>query len=180
MKLLADALASGGHRLIVYTPSNLPEGFDPGDLEFRPPVSSSDLVRQLHEEADLLLLLTSFEPGLMEVLRTQFPSKLVDYTAAAVPILVVAPEQSSVAAYVQERPMVAELLCDPAPQHVLSTVNSLSKDPERLVSLARGAARAGAEDFGYESVYAKFCEAMRMGIHEAESVGDQETKGPKV
>jgi hypothetical protein len=174
LKLLAEALASSGHRLIVYTPSGLPQGFDPGHLVFRPPVSSSDLVRQLHEEADLLLLLTSFEPGLMEVLRTQFPSKLVDYTAAAVPILVVAPEQSSVAAYVQERPTVAELLCDPAPEHVLSKLSALAADPERMLSLACGAAQVGAEDFGYENVYAKFCRAMRMGIHEAESVRDQE------
>ena len=169
LKLLAGALAAAGHRLIVYTPSNLPAGFDPGHLEVRPPVSSADLVRQLHKEADLLLLLTSFEPELLEVLRTQFPSKLVDYTAAAVPILVVAPEQSSVAAYLQNRPMAAELLCDPVPERVLTMINSLAKDPERLVSLAHGAAQAGAEDFSYENVYAKFCEAMRMGREEAES-----------
>ena len=133
-------------------------------LEIRAPLSSSELVRQLHEEADLLLLLTSFEPDLMEVIRTQFPSKMVDYTAAAVPILVVAPEQSGIADYLEERPQVAQLVCDPSPDGVRAAVNTLAADPAKMVSLARGAAAAGEEDFGYETSYRKFCQAMGQGV----------------
>lgn len=164
LKLMAGALAAVGHRLILYTPSKLPQGFDPGNLEIRAPLSSSDLVRRLHEEADLLLLLTSFEPGLMEVIRTLFPSKMVDYTAAAVPILVVAPEQSGIADYLQERPRAAQLVCDPSPASVRAAVDSLAADPAEMFSLARGAAQAGEEDFGYETAYRRFCRAMRCGV----------------
>lgn len=163
LKLLAGALMAVGHRLILYTPSNLPPGFEPGHLEIRTPLSSSELVRQLHEEADLLLLLTSFEPDLMEVIRTQFPSKMVDYTAAAVPILVVAPEQSGIADYLQERPTAAQLVCGPSPDGVRAAVDSLAADPMEMLALARGAAQAGKEDFGYETSYRKFCGAMRAG-----------------
>lgn len=163
LKLLASALGAGGHRLILYTPSNLPLGFEPGHLEIRAPLSSSELVRQLHKEADLLLLLTSFEPGLMEVIRTQFPSKMVDYTAAAVPILVVAPGQSGIADYLQERPTAAQLVCDPSPDGVRAAVDLLATDPERMLALARGAGQAGEEDFGYETGYRRFCGAMRCG-----------------
>jgi glycosyltransferase involved in cell wall biosynthesis len=161
---LAGALAAGGHRLILYTPSNLPPGFKPGHLEIRAPLSSPELVRRLHEEADLLLLLTSFEPGLMEVIRTQFPSKMVDYTAAAVPILVVAPEQSGIADYLQERPTSAQLVCDPSPDAVRVAVNTLAADPAKMISLARGAAAAGEEDFGCRQAYARFCHAMGQGV----------------
>lgn len=164
LKLLAGVLAAGGHRLILYTPSNLPPGFEPGHLEIRAPLSSSELVRQLHEEADLLLLLTSFEPGLMEVIRTQFPSKMVDYTAAAVPILVVAPEQSGIADYLREWPTAAQLVCDPAPDGVRAAVDSLAADPEGMLALACGAAQAGQDDFGYETSYLKFCGAMVKGV----------------
>lgn len=160
LKKLADVLTQDGHRLIVYTPSPIPATYKNDPLEIRAPLSSSELTKKLHEEADLLLLLTSFEPELLPVLRTQFPSKLVDYTAAAVPILFVAPKESCVAAYLLGRPELGRLVFDPNPIHVAKVVCSMAKKSNDLNTLARAALEFGRDEFGYEKVYAKFCKSM--------------------
>lgn len=160
IRQLGDALAKDGHRLILYTPSKNPPGLNTGHLEIRAPLPSSELIRRLHEEADLLLLLTSFEPELLEIMRTQFPSKLVDYTAAAVPILFVAPKESCIAAYLLERPDMGSLIYDSNPTKISAVINCMASSPKEMLSLARAAVKAGHDDFGYEKAYTKFCHCV--------------------
>lgn len=157
---IAAALQAKGHRLILYTPSEPPSDFKPVHLEIRRPLASSELVRRLHEEADLLLLLGNFDPSMREISRTQFPSKLVDYTAAAVPILVVAPEDSCVASYIAERPRAATLLCDPSAEAVCAAVDQLSGRRQDLPGLAMGAVEAGLSDFSHDAGWSVFCAAV--------------------
>src|SRR5262249_11798624 len=110
LESIAEALALRSHHLVVYTPSTPPTSFRPTHLELRAALPSSELVKRVHEEADILLLLSNFDQGHRETLHTLFPSKMVDYTAAAVAILVVAPEDSCIAAYLRGRPLAGQLL----------------------------------------------------------------------
>lgn len=157
---VAIALKSKGHRLIIYTPNEPPKDFRPQALEIRGPLPSTELVRALHEEADLLLLMTNFEEANRDTVRTLFPSKIVDYTASAVPILVAAPEYACILDYLGESPDAAAFVTSEAPASVSAAVDELMHDAPRRQRLARGAVAAGERDFSYAKAWEKFAAAM--------------------
>jgi hypothetical protein len=157
---VAAALAERGHKLVVYTPSQPPHGFEARAMEIRAPLPSAELVKNLHAKADLLLLWTDFSEDNREITKTLFPSKLVDYTAAAVPVLVVAPPDACIVDYLSKRPQAGELSTDPAPRLVAMKVDELARDPQRRRQLAEVAVAAGKEDFGYEKAFGQFCDAL--------------------
>ena len=161
---IAGALAAKGHRFLAYTPS-LPSSTSsvPRHLELRSPIPSAELVAKLHDEADILLLFTDFSAASREVMRTLFPSKLADYTAAAVPIIVVAPQDASIVDYLRARPHAARLLTELDPQCVVSAVDEIVGDDTSWRRLAQGAAEAGTEDFDYAKGFSGFCAALRRG-----------------
>ena len=159
MEKIGEALAARGHRLVVYTPSQPSADFRPRHIELRPPLPSAELVQKLHDEADLLLLLSDFSQR--ESLRTLFPSKMVDYTAAAVPILVVAPEDACIARYLKKWPLAGQLLCDDSPSAIADAVDALARDPGALQTLAEGAVSAGERNFSYEKAFEMFCSTIR-------------------
>jgi len=64
----------------------------------RDEVKTEDMPRVL-AEADCAFLPLSFDPGMRHVVETSFPSKIAEYLAAGVPILVHAPSYSSVSRY---------------------------------------------------------------------------------
>jgi glycosyltransferase involved in cell wall biosynthesis len=157
---IGAALAARGHRLIVYTLSQPAPGFRAQNIELRPPQPSiTELVKSVHNEADVLLLLTDFSQR--ESLRTLFPSKMVDYTAAAVPILVVAPEDASIAQYLKKWPLAGQLLCDDSPAAIADAVDALARDPGARQTLAAGAVSAGEQNFSYEKAFEMFCSVIR-------------------
>lgn len=159
MERIGAALAARGHRFIVYTPSGPPAGFAPQHMELRPPLPSAELVERLHDEADILLLLSDFSER--ESLRTLFPSKMVDYTAAAVPILAVAPEDACIARHLRKWPQVGRLLCDDAHEAIADGVDDLARDPAARQRLAEGAVAAGNENFSHKKAFAQFSAALR-------------------
>jgi len=160
MEDMARALRARGHRLIVYSPNRPPADLKLQHLEVRPPVPSADLVKALHEEADVMLLLTNFDQRNREAVQTLFPSKLVDYTGAAVAILVVAPEDACITAYLRERPKAARWLGDDSPEAVAREVDRLARDPALRRELAEGAVEAGLLDFDYAKVFGRFSQAL--------------------
>lgn len=161
---IAGALQNHGHRLILYSGTKPPEGFVPQHIERRDPVPAAELVQRLHEEAELLLLYTDFSSSMREVVKTLFPSKLVDYTAAAVPIMVVAPDYACIVDYLRSRPTAAELVTDNNPQVVASAIEHLLAQPEKRKMLAEGAVEAGLEDFEHAKVFGKFCQAVARRV----------------
>jgi hypothetical protein len=163
LEQVAAELARNGHRLVVYTPSQPQPGVKLVHMDLRAPIPSRELVERMHAEADLLLLWTDFSLADRDVVRTLFPSKMVDYTAAAVPILVVAPGEACIASYLQSRPEAAELLTTDDPQVVARTVDDLASRPEHRRALAAGAVRAGHADFSYERAWSFFLSAMQRG-----------------
>ena len=157
---IAGVLKENGHQLILYSGTKPPEGFTPQHIERCDPVPAAQLVERLHEEADLLLLYTDFSSSMREIVKTLFPSKMVDYTAAAVPIVVVAPGYACIVDYLRSRPMAAELVTDNSPEVVASAIERLLADPERRKLLAQGAVDAGLQDFDHAKVFGQFCDAL--------------------
>lgn len=153
-------LARHGHRLVVYTPSQPPPSLALSHLDLRAPLPSQELVQRMHDEADILLLWTDFSPANREVVRTLFPSKMVDYTAAAVPIVVVAPQDACIVQFLSSSPEAAELLTTDQPEAVSRAVEDLALEPDRRMALARGAVTAGHEDFSYERAWNIFTRSL--------------------
>ena len=158
---IAGVLKENGHQLILYSGTKPPEGFTPQHIERRDPVPAAQLVERLHEEADLLLLYTDFSSSMREIVKTLFPSKMVDYTAAAVPIVVVAPGYACIVDYLRSRPMAAELVTDNNPEVVASAIERLLAQSEKRKMLAEGAMEAGLQDFDHAKVFGQFCDALR-------------------
>lgn len=165
---IALALRTKGHRLIAYTPSRPSADFRPRALEIRAALPSAELVKTLHEEADMLLLLTSFAEASRRQVETLFPSKMVDYAAAAVPVVVAAPEYACIVNYLQQRPTAGHLLLSDRGSDVLAAVEKLAADPARRHAFAQGAVAAGLEDFSYENAWDQFTAAMRRKRRESE------------
>jgi len=161
---IAGVLKKHGHRLILYSGTKPSDGFTPQHMERREPVPAMELVKRLHEEADLLLLYTDFTSAMREVVKTLFPSKLVDYTAAAVPIVVAAPDYACIVDYLRSRPTAAELVTDKNPEVVASAIEHLLAQPEKRKMLAEGAVEVGMEDFDHAKVFGKFCQAVGRGV----------------
>lgn len=157
---IAGVLKKHGHRLILYSGTKPPEGFTPQHIQRRDPVPAVELVQRLHEQADLLLLYTDFSSAMREIVKTLFPSKLVDYTAAAAPIVLAAPDYACIVDYLRSRPTAAELVTDNNPEVVASAIEQLLADPERRDLLANGAVEAGMKDFDHAKVFGQFCEAI--------------------
>ncbi|MFM6173234.1 MAG: glycosyltransferase [Sphaerospermopsis kisseleviana] len=157
---IAGALRKKGHRLILYSGTKPSDGFTPQHMERREPVPAAELVQRLHEEADLLLLYTDFSSAMRGIVKTLFPSKLVDYTAAAVPIMVVAPDYACIVDYLQGRPKTADLVTDNNPEFVASAIEQLLAQPEKRKMLAEGAVEVGWQDFEHAKVFGQFARAM--------------------
>jgi glycosyltransferase involved in cell wall biosynthesis len=68
----------------------------------RSEVRHEDVARVL-AEADVVFLPLSFEPGMRHIVETSFPSKIAEYLAAGVPILVHAPAYSAAARYCRDQ-----------------------------------------------------------------------------
>jgi hypothetical protein len=157
---IAGELRARGHRLTLCTNSRPQAGFVARHIDFENFPSSADLVRALHEKADFLLLYSDFTGAKRRNIETQFPSKAVDYTAAAVPILVVAPPYAAISEYARARPSVGRLLDLDEPAMVADAIEEIARDSEHWRRMGASAASAGLEDFGHEQAFVQFCAAF--------------------
>lgn len=147
----AHALADMGGRMILYTPQNAAalerQGLNLPGIEARPAVPSPVLVETLRNEADVLFLPMSHHRRWRENMALAFPSKLADYTAAGLPILIAAPEYSSAAQWTKENPGAALLVTSPETSAIKNALQKIAADPALRMTLARGAIDAGNKCF---------------------------------
>src|SRR5262249_28092158 len=111
LRALADVLAAAEGHLDLYTPH--PEDVLAG-WGLRPPVvrrvgflAPAEMAERLGQTADALFLPASFAARERLDVATLFPSKLTDYTAAGLPILVWGPRYSSAARWALNNPGAA-------------------------------------------------------------------------
>lgn len=91
-------------KLLIYTNSNSKEKygdlFDKSITEFREFVPH-DRVREIYEEADVLIHVESFDPEQIEYTKYSLSTKIPEYMSSGKPILCYAPENISVYQYVE-------------------------------------------------------------------------------
>jgi hypothetical protein len=153
LRRVAAALATVGGRLLIYGPIT-PE--DAGASELVAPnialgglLPSERLIDAMRDEADALFVPISFAAADRQNMRISFPSKLTDYTAAALPLIICGPEDSSAVRWARENPGVAEVVSDESDASMIAATTRLARDPSRRQAIAAKAMAIGEAMFSH-------------------------------
>ena len=140
---LQNALKTVGGRLLIFGPNQF--GLDDPDIENCGLISSSQLLTRLREEADALFVPMSFDECDRVNMQMAFPSKLADYTATGLPLLIYGPTYCSAVVWARENPGVTEVV--ETEPNLSDTINRLANNPDTRVALGKRALAAGREYF---------------------------------
>ena len=161
---LAQALQQVGGRLLIFGPLTTANAESMGmvspNIELRGLHTSTDMIKALREEADALVVTMSFAAGDSQAMRTNFPSKLADYTAAGLPLLIYGPPDSSAVVWAKENAPVAEVVTATGVEPLLLALRRLREDADHRVALAEAAIRVGATFFAPERARETFLGAV--------------------
>lgn len=133
------------------------------NIELRGLVTAPELIIRLREEGDALFVPMSFGLGEASNMRMGFPSKLTDYTAAGLPLLIYGPDYCSAVCWARENPGVAEVVDTENVELLAEAVSRLAQDPEHRVALGRRALEVGRRYFTHEAAQRVFREALLGG-----------------
>ena len=164
-RMTAVAIASQpvGGLVRVFSPSS-PSIFGdelPKNLEICPPISSDEVVRRLRSECDVLVVPMSFEPQHAENMSVCFPSKLADYAATGLPLLIWGPDYSSANVWAKEEGGgVAEIVETESDVDVAAAVLRLANDPAHRLRLGRRARERGEACFSHAEVTRRFFDVL--------------------
>ena len=149
---LAHVLEGMGGRLLIFGPLRETDaatsGLNRGNIELRGMLPSAQLMDLLRKEADVLFVPQSFAPGEREYSALSFPSKLTDYTAAGLPLLILGPDYCSAVRWAREHAGVAEVVTSEAPEKLSRALDRL-RLPARREALAENGLRKGKEFFSH-------------------------------
>lgn len=162
---LQEALKPVGGRLLIFGPFTSDEaqraGLDSPTTEVCGFANWSDVMLLLRTEADALFVPMSFDASERTNMEMAFPSKLADYTATALPLLIYGPAYCSAVAWARGNPGVAEIVEN---EDLLNTaVEHLANDPAHRVALGNRALHAGRQYFTHERVQQVFHRALSAG-----------------
>lgn len=164
LKSLAIALEQVKGRLIIYGPSNTEDakslGLDRSNIILGGMLSSKDLMKKLRAEADLLFVPMSFDPADRINMIMGFPSKLTDYTAVGLPLLIYGPEYCSASKWAHENQGVAIVINSESPDKLAQAIQCLAINPNERLRLGQRALEVGNKYFSLESVYHIFNAAL--------------------
>jgi glycosyltransferase involved in cell wall biosynthesis len=127
---------------------------------FNPFVPANELPALLRERADALFVPMSFEAADAENMMLGFPSKLADFTAVGLPILIAGPPYCSAVKWAEVNPGVAMVVTSDAGDELTKAIARLAGDAGLREQLAGAALRAGAESFDHQRAQQRFFAAL--------------------
>jgi glycosyltransferase involved in cell wall biosynthesis len=166
LRVVAEALVSCGGRLLLYGPMTRERsralGLDLPNIELQGMLSSAAMMRSFRERADVLLLPQSFLERDRRQSVMSFPSKIADYTAVGLPLLIVAPQFSSLVQWCSHIYGLAEIVTEQQPGAVQSAIQKLMSSPHDRQRLAVRALEVHRNYFSHATVWAQFSDALRQ------------------
>lgn len=163
LKTLAHAIAPEGHELLIFGPVTQPQaaaaGFDLPNVRLGGLLKADELLLRLRAEADVLFAPMSFAREDADNMRMGFPSKLPDYTAVGLPLLIAGPADCSAVRWATANAGVAEVVATDDRAEVARAIRRLTSDHAHRRALAARAQEVGARDFSAASAYATFSAA---------------------
>jgi glycosyltransferase involved in cell wall biosynthesis len=167
LRTLAVTLAKRAGRLQVYGPLTTEQaravGLDGVNIENRGLVSSPELMTRMRADADVLYVPMSFAEPDRNNMKINFPSKLTDYSAVGVPLLIHGPVYSSAVRWARDNEGVAEVVTDADCNGLDAAISRLSERPAHRMALGAAALEVGARYFSYEVARDAFLAALRRG-----------------
>jgi glycosyltransferase involved in cell wall biosynthesis len=161
---LSAVLLELGGRLLIFGPISQADAENAGlkakNITISGLLSSPDLIAKLRAEADVLFVPMSFLPYDRPNMEINFPSKLTDYTAVGLPILIYGPEYSSAVQWAQDNPGVAEVVTAQDTAHLSSSVRRVIHDKDYRLSLGAAALRVGLKYFDTDVALKTFYQAL--------------------
>lgn len=164
MRALTSALEETGGELFVY--SNLTAegikdcGLDKDHVTVHSLLPFRELLESLRREVDVLFVPMSFAAEDLPNMQVAFPSKLADYTAVGLPLLIWGPPSSSAVRWGLENSGVAEVVERPEIEALKAAVLKLMHDTTRRQALAQTALTKGREFFRHDRVVEKFYQSI--------------------
>lgn len=159
---LHDALTPLDGRLLIFGPLTPDQarqnGLDLPSVAVCGLLPWPELMNRLRDEADALFVPMSFDVAERSNMEMSFPSKLVDYTAVGVPLLIYGPPYCSAVGWAKENRGVAELAGDE--NELGEAVRRLANDPARRVELGKIALQIGQQYFAHNTVMEVFTHAI--------------------
>jgi glycosyltransferase involved in cell wall biosynthesis len=157
---LQDALKSVSGRLLIFGPTTPAEAqqFGLNDPEVRGLLPAAELVTTLRDEADALFVPMSFDAADRSNMEMAFPSKLADYTATGLPLLIYGPAYCSAVTWARENPGVAAVV--ESEPDLTSAITLLANNPDTRIALGRRALHAGRDYFTHDRIQEQFYKAL--------------------
>lgn len=164
VRQLAISLAALGGRLLLFGPFRPEEiksrGLDLPNVLACGLVPFRELIERCRAEADFLCVPMSFDADDRPNMELSFPSKLTDYTAAGLPLLICGPAYCSAARWARENPGVAEITESEDVGELGQALNRLA-DSARRLELGAKALVVGKKYFSHEAVLRVFYSALQ-------------------
>jgi hypothetical protein len=105
----------------------------------------------------------SFDARDRKTMEVCFPSKLTEYTAAGLPIVIWGPEYSAAVRWAMENPDATLCVTDPDPRAIASALERLATDPALARRLAENAVEVGNRQFTFPVATELFERCLRQG-----------------
>ena len=102
----------------------------------------------------------SFDASDRVNMQMAFPSKLADYTATGLPLLIYGPTYCSAVVWARENPGVAEVVEDKADLN--NAINRLANNPSHRIALGKRALAAGREYFTHARAQQVFHQCLSV------------------
>lgn len=165
LRIFADVLQKVGGRLVLFGPLQSDaarrNGLELKNVELRGLLPSPQLIEDLRKDVDLLFLPMSFSESDRPNMELSFPSKLTDYTAAGLPLLIWGPEYCSAVRWARQNSGVAEVATCHTGEALQKSVEHLRGGPLHRWRLAERAIEIGRRDFSYDRAKAVFERALK-------------------
>lgn len=168
LRRLADAVGRRGGQVLIFGPLTVERAREAGlehpAIRIGGLIEPSVLMQRLRAEADVLFVPMSFAPEDEANMRMGFPTKLTDYTAVAMPLLICGPPYCSAVGWAKQNPGVAEVVASDDGAALEAAVDRLTSDTAHRLRLAALAQQAGDRDFSAAAAAAVFQNAVRAGV----------------
>jgi hypothetical protein len=152
---LAECLEPNHGQLLIFGPLTTEQAAAVGlrrpNIRICGLVKPDELMQRLRAEVDVLFVPMSFSPSDRPNMEISFPSKLTDYTAVGLPLLICGPEYCSAIRWARENDGVAQVVSVNDKQCLAKAVDQLARDPQRRLSLATAALNIGNQYFSHSA-----------------------------
>ena len=163
---LASVLKSTGGELVVYSNLNAGGirecGLEGSHVSVRPIMPFKELLENLRRDVDVLFVPMSFASEDTQNMSVAFPSKLTDYTAVGLPLLIWGPSSCSAVRWARENSGVAEVVDAPVAETLKDSIARLMHDRQYRHMLAEAALDKGREFFAHDVAVGKFYRSVTI------------------